>query len=136
MPRRMMTARLVGIYRREPVELPHHRMEIEEIGDSKLSWKAGGEEKGWALTISSDDDTLLLVGDDCPYYEDCKQVTIELEDDKVIGLMFHGERYVRKDVVFELPDEVYEELDGGDDDDSAAAVGDDPGFGPDDASTD
>ena len=131
-----MIPRLVGTYRREPAELPHHRVDIEETENSKLLWKPGGEEKGWTLTISSDDDTLLLVGDDCPQFDDCKQVTVELEDDKVIGLTFNGDFFVKKDIVFELPHDVYDELNDGDDNDSDAAVGEDLGFGPDDASTD
>eukprot|EP00545_Synedropsis_sp_CCMP1620_P014895 CAMPEP_0119012956 /NCGR_PEP_ID=MMETSP1176-20130426/7717_1 /TAXON_ID=265551 /ORGANISM="Synedropsis recta cf, Strain CCMP1620" /LENGTH=135 /DNA_ID=CAMNT_0006965997 /DNA_START=19 /DNA_END=426 /DNA_ORIENTATION=+ len=134
-----MTTRLIGSYRREPVELPHHRVKVDEDNedDRKLIWTAEGD-KGWSMTLNADDDTLLIVGDDCPVQKDCEQVTVELEEDKVIGLRYNGEFYAMVDVVFELPDDVI--FPSGDDDsdsECAVVVGDEPGFGPDDdASTD
>lgn len=131
-----MTSRLIGSYRRQPAELPHHRVRVDEDkeDESKLIWNPEGD-KGWSMTLNSEDDALLIVGDDCPE-KDCKQVTVELEEDKVIGLRFNGEFYAKVDVVFEMPDDV--PLPGGDDDSECAVVeGDEPGFGPaDDASTD
>jgi hypothetical protein len=143
-----MTSRLAGSYRREPVELPHHRVQVDDISDEKLKWKSEGHEKAWILTVSPDDDTLLLLSEDCPYFDDCKQVTVEMEDENIIGLRFNGELYSRKEIVFELPDDVLNQLGEGDsvddshrargfdDDDSSLVVVGDRTVARDDESTD
>lgn len=129
-----MTSRLVGMYRREPSESPDHQVKVEEDGEGSLIWKPDGSD-GWPMTLSKDDDTLLLFGDKCP--KDCKQVTVELEEDRVVGLRFNGDLYERKDFVFEMPDDV---SDFQDDSDSDGAVVQDDATGfdtdDDDGSTD
>jgi hypothetical protein len=98
-----MTSRLLGSYHREPVETPVHRVKVEAIEENVLVWKPEGR-KGWTLTVSPDDENLLLCGDDCP--EDCKQVTVELEEDVVIGLRYDGELYTKADYVVDLPEDL------------------------------
>jgi hypothetical protein len=132
---KMTYSRLIGRYRAETALLPHHNVSVEENDDHKLVWKPDGDSKGWILTVSPENDALLLVGEDCPHHEECKQVIVELEDDKVIALRFNGELYMKKDMVFEVPDNVYKHLDDDDDgeDDSERAVGE---FGSHDSSAD
>ena len=129
----------MGNYRREPVELPHHLVDVVQLNETTLQWTQGGEEKGWTLTISPEDDSLLLVGEDCPLFDECKTVTIDLEDDLVIGLTFNGVSYLKSETVVGLNDDPFLEGNRGsneDDSDGAVADGDEFDVGADDASTD
>ena len=119
--------RLEGRYQREPVENQSHvvnLLEGEEEGVLKWEDDAGGS---WSLRVS-DDDNVLLVGEDCPVFADGHtQVLIKREEDNIVGLEFMGDLYAKADAF------------GGEDESECAICeqGPEDVFGPeDDASAD
>ena len=88
----MDISRFIGSYHRQPADLPHHRVRVEENG-GQLVWKLEGEGTGWSMTISSN--LLLLLGKDCPIEN--KRVIVEMDGNEILGLVFNNEFYAKQD---------------------------------------